>query len=151
MESFGGIDPVTLEALFKKAFRKCKFFPKVSEILEPLRTVKEAAAPEEASEAWQKVLAIRRDHLNSDFPDYLRRAVSALPERVQRAARAAGAFQEFSDLDQLHIWAKKRFIESYLRWEEIEENQFLLPDGELKNALIDLAQTKALPAPKAAR
>jgi len=37
-EAFSGMDPETLESLFKKAFRTCKFFPKISEILEPLQT-----------------------------------------------------------------------------------------------------------------
>jgi hypothetical protein len=145
LEAFGELDPLTLESLFKKALKTCKFFPKVSEILAPLETVKKAALPEEASEAWQRVLAIRREHYNPDFPQYLARAVRALPERVQRAARAAGIFQEVSHPDQLHVWGRKRFIESYLAWEEIEENQFLLPDGEFKDALSALAEAKALP------
>jgi hypothetical protein len=139
------MEPRTLESLFKKAIKTCKFFPKVSEILAPLETVKQAALPEEASEAWQRVLAIRREHYNPDIPQYLARAVRNLPERIQRAARAAGVFQEVSDPDQLHVWRKKRFIESYLAWEEIEENQFLLPDGEFKDALSALAEAKALP------
>jgi len=145
LEAFGGMDAATLEPLFRKAIRSCKFFPKVSEILEPLQAVKKAALPEEASEAWHLVLSIRREHFNPDFPRHLARAVAALPERVQRAARAAGVFQEVSDSDQLHVWGKKRFIESYLAWEEIEENQFLLPDGDLKNLLAGLAAAKALP------
>jgi hypothetical protein len=66
---------------------------------------------------------------------------------VQRAARAAGIFQEVSDLDQLHVWKKKVFLESYMRWDELEENQFLLPDGEIKNLLADLGQAKGLPGP----
>jgi hypothetical protein len=140
------MDPAILESLFRKALNSCKFFPKVSEILEPLQAVKKAALPEEASEAWQKVLSIRREHFNPDLPRYLDRALTGLPERVQRAARAAGVFQEVSDPDQLHIWAKKRFIESYLAWEEIEEGQFLLPEGELKNLLAGFAATKAMPA-----
>jgi type III secretion system FlhB-like substrate exporter len=45
----------------------------------------------------------------------------------------------------LHAWGKKRFIESYLAWEEIEENQLLLPDGDLKNLLAGVAAAKALP------
>jgi hypothetical protein len=145
LEAFGGMGPATLEPLFKKALESCKFFPKISEILEPLRTVKKAALPEEASEAWQKVLGIRREHFNPDFPQNLDCAVAELPERVQRAARAAGVFQEVSDPDQLHVWAKKRFVESYLAWEEIEESQFLLPDGELKRLLSGVAEAKALP------
>lgn len=146
LEAFGGMDPATLEPLFREALKSCKFFPKVSEILAPLETFKQAALPEEASDAWQRVLAIRREHYNPDFPGYLARAVRGLPERVQRAARAAGIFQEVYAPDQLHIWAKKAFLESYLRWDELDEGKFLLPDGELKSALSAIAETKALPA-----
>lgn len=146
LETFGGMDAATLEPLFRKAMRSCKFFPKVCEILEPLQAVKEAALPEEASEAWQLVLSIRREHFNPDFPRHLARAVAALPERIQRAARAAGVFQDFSDIDQLYVWAKKRFIESYLAWEQLEEDKFLLPEGKIKNLLAEVAVTKALPA-----
>jgi hypothetical protein len=42
-------------------------------------------------------------------------------------------------------WARKRFIEAYIRYGELQQEQFLLPDGELKNLLADVAQTKALP------
>ena len=63
LEAFGGMDPATLESLFRKALRSCRFFPKVTEILEPLQAVKEAALPEEASEAWQKVRSIL-DHFS---------------------------------------------------------------------------------------
>lgn len=138
--------PEVLQPLFRKALSTCKFFPTIAEFVGPLQAVKQAALPEEAGDAWQKVLAIRREHFNPDFPRYLTFAISRLPERVQRAARASGIFQEVSGLDQLHVWCKKRFIESYLAWEEIEENRFLLPDGELKNALLGLANTKALPS-----
>lgn len=145
IEAFGGMDPEILESLFKKALKTCRFFPKVSEILAPLETVKQAALPEEASEAWQRVLAIRREHYNPDVPQYLSATLALLSERTQRAARAAGVFREFESTDDLHTWAKKRFIESYLAWDKIEENEFLLPDGDLKNLLAEVAVTKALP------
>ena len=71
---------------------------------------------------------------------------SKLSERVQAACRAAGVFRDFETVEQLHTWAKKRFIESYLAWEMLEQNQFLLPHGQLKNLLSDLAKTKAITA-----
>ena len=151
IDELSGYAVDALEPLFRHVLRTCKFFPTPADILEPLQSVKRAALPEEASEAWQKVLSIRREHFNSDFPEHLARAVAKLPDRVQRAAKAAGVFREVSDPDQLHVWAKKRFIESYLAWEEMKENQLLLPDGELKNALTRVAQTTALPSSKALR
>lgn len=135
----------SLAPLFRKAFATCKYFPTPAEVLEPLQSVKQAALPEEANAAWQKVLAIRREHYNPDLPQYLSRALAKLPERVQRAARAAGVFREHETIEALHVWAKKAFLESYARWNELEESQFLLPDGELKEMLSVMALTKSIP------
>lgn len=75
-----------------------------------------------------------------------------LSDRVRAACRACGVFRDFTSAEfekgELHTWAKKRFVESYLAWETLQQDQFLLPDGELKNLLADFAQAKALPAPR---
>jgi hypothetical protein len=59
-------------------------------------------------------------------------------------------FREFTEAEfengALHTWAKKKFVESFLAWEALERDQYLLPDGEIKNLLADVAQAKALPA-----
>jgi hypothetical protein len=68
-----------------------------------------------------------------------------LSKRVARAARTAGVFREVSDPEQLHVWGKKRFIESYLACESLEQDQCLLPDKGLKNLLSRCAEAKALP------
>ena len=151
LEAFGGMDAAILERLFSQALRECKFFPKVSEILEPMRTVKQSATDDSAERAWQRVLEIRRVYWDPDIPARFDRAVAKLTERVRQAARAAGVFREFTETEYengaLHTWAKKRFIESFNAWEELEQGKFLLPDGELKNLLVDVAATKALPEP----
>src|SRR6266404_4880725 len=56
LEAFGKIDAAILERLFIRAFKVCKFFPKVSEILEPLESAEKNAAPEAAEVAWERVL-----------------------------------------------------------------------------------------------
>src|SRR2546429_55537 len=68
LEAFVKMEPALLEELFSRSLRAGKFFPKVSEILEPLASVKKAAAPEAAEEAWQQVLDIRRVYWNPDIP-----------------------------------------------------------------------------------
>ena len=150
IDELSGYPPEKLAGMFRHVLRTFKAdygrtFPTIADVLEPLQAVKKAALPEEASEAWQRVLTIRREHYNPDLPQYLARAVRGLPERTQRAARAAGVFQEVSDADQLHVWKKKAFLESFMRWDELEESQFLLPDGELKNMLAEVSAAKALP------
>jgi hypothetical protein len=151
LETFGAIDAATLEKLFVRAFRTCKFFPKVSEILEPLQRTKEAATPEAAEIAWSRVLEVRRTRWSPDAPGGFYGGAPQFSERIQSACRAAGVFREFTSEEfengALHTWAKKKFIESFLAWEALEKDQYLLPDGEIKNLLIDAAQAKALPAP----
>lgn len=143
-EQFGGIEPDTLLSLFQRAMRTCKFFPKVSEILEPLVGAEAKAAPEAAEEAWARVLEIRRLHWNPDIPGPFRCALARLSDRVRQAARAAGVFRDFESIDALHTWAKKRFVESFLAYGERELH--LLPEGEIKNLIADIAEAKALPA-----
>jgi len=141
------MDTQTLESLFRKALRTCKFFPKVADILEYVEHAKEAATSEAAEIAWEQVLDIRRTAYNPDMPQYLDRTLSRISERIRRAARAAGVFREHETVEALHVWTKKKFVESFLSWDEDSEALNLLPDGEIKNLLTDWAETKALPAP----
>jgi hypothetical protein len=139
------MDAAILDRLFSRALRRCKFFPKVSEILEPLASAQINAAPEAAEEAWERVLEIRRADWNPDIPGPFRCALARLSDRVRQAARAAGVFRDFESVDALHTWAKKRFVESFVAYGEREQDQFLLPGAELKDLLADVAEKKALP------
>jgi hypothetical protein len=94
LETFGPMDAAILERLFSRALKTCRFFPKVSEILEPLTTAEAKATPEAAEEAWARVLEIRRIHWNPDILGPFNRAVAGLSERVRQAARAAGVFRD---------------------------------------------------------
>src|SRR5882724_9073335 len=96
LEAFRGMEAVILERLFHRALRKCKFFPKVSEILEPLASAEANAAPEAAEEAWRRILEIRRVHWNPEISGPFHRALARLSERVRQSARAAGVFREFT-------------------------------------------------------
>lgn len=147
LEQFGGIEPATLRRLFERAKRTCKFFPKIAEILEPLQGAEKKAAPAAAEEAWERVLDIRRVYWNPDIPGPFDRAVAKLPERIKQAARASGVFRDHESLEALHVWAKKKFVESFVAYGELQQDQFLLPDGEIKDLLAQWAETKALPAP----
>ena len=140
------MQPAILESLFRRALKTCKFFPKVAEILEPLENAEKNAAPEAAEKAWQIVLDIRRCHWNPDMPAPFNRAVAKLSDRVRQATRAAGVFRDFESVEALHTWAKKRFVESFVAYGELEQDKFLLPEGELKNLIGDIAESKALPA-----
>jgi hypothetical protein len=145
LEAFNDIPVATLDRLFNRALRTNKFFPKVAEILEPLVSADKNAAPEAAEEAWSHVLEIRRVYWNTDIPGPVDRAVARLSDRVQQAARAAGVFREVDRAKDLHVWAKKRFVESFIAYGELQQDAFLLPDGEIKDLLSGLSQAKMLP------
>lgn len=147
LEAFGGMDAQTLESLFRKTLKTCRFFPKVAEILEHISKAESNATNEAAEQAWQRVLEIRRVSWNPDIPGPFDRAMAALPERIRQAARASGVFRDVASADDLHVWAKKRFLESFTAYGEREQDAFLLPDGEIKNMLADFSARKALPAP----
>jgi hypothetical protein len=147
-DGFEDLPFAVLEAAFQKTLRECKFWPvKVSDIREHVRRAEGSAASAASERAWQLVLDLRREHWNPDIPGPLDRAVARLSERVRQAARASGVFRDHETVDSLQVWAKKRFAESFISYGELEQDRFLLPDGEIKNLLMQCPQTNALPAP----
>lgn len=149
-DGLGDLPLDVLAAAFQKTLRECAFWPvKVADIRKHVIKARETATVEAAERAWQRVLEIRRVHYNPDIPGPFDRAVSGLSERVRQAARAAGVFRDFTESEfengGLHTWAKKRFVESFHAWGDLEQGKFLLPDCEAKKLLIEFAETKALP------
>ena len=77
-----------------------------------------------------------------------------LPAPVAHAARAAGGFNLIWGCPVTELqWAKKRFIEDYVRIHETRQVEHLLTDGEARSLLRQIAvgsQTtgKALPGPE---
>jgi hypothetical protein len=150
LEAFGAMEPATLERLFRQAITTCKFFPKVSDILAP---IEESPAAQTAAELkWTEVLDFVRVHYSADLPGGIsgNRRIS---ERTMTAIRAAGGVPWIADCpgDAL-VWCKKAFVESYIAWETLERDQYLLPEGSPVKALIsNAAACKALPAPGSKR
>jgi hypothetical protein len=143
---FEDLPYAVLEAAFRKTLRECKYWPiKVSDIREYVSRAEGNAASEAAERAWQLVFDLRRVYWNPDIPGPLDRAVARLSERVRQAARASGVFRDYETVDSLHVSAKKRFVESFIAYGELEQDKFLLPDGEIKKLLAGVAETKALP------
>jgi len=142
------MDARTLERLFSKALRTCKFFPKVSEILQSLDAEKQSATEEAAEQAWEMVLDVRRVYWNPDIPHRFDAALHRLSERVRQAARASGVFGEHESVESLHVWCKQRFLKSFLGYDET--GAFLLLNPELQRLIYGVAQRKALTEPKRA-
>jgi hypothetical protein len=147
-EGFSDLPNSVLEAAFRKTLRTVKYWPvKVADIREHVSNAEENAANVAAEEAWERVLELRRLYWCPDLPGGFSRGMPKLSERVQQAARAAGVFRDFESTEGLHVWAKKRFIESFIVYGEMKQDAFLLPDGEIKRMLTSFAQAKVLPAP----
>lgn len=143
IEQLGAYSIAQLEPLFRLVFARCKFFPTPADVLEPLKAAQGAYTPLEAEHTWLKVL----DYAQSTSPDYASRPVR-IKEQTQAAINAAGGLDWIRDCSSDDLqWAKKRFIETYTAWTALEKNQFLLPDGELKDLLTGPAQ-KLLPGAK---
>jgi hypothetical protein len=148
IEGFGDLSPQVLRAAFQKTLRECAYWPvKVADIRKHVTGAESNAVNVAAEKAWEIVLDIRRRYWNPDIPGPFHRAVARLSERMRQAARAAGVFRDFESVEALHTWAKKRFVESFITYGEFERDGFLLPDGEIKNLLTEIAQAKTLPTP----
>jgi hypothetical protein len=152
-EGFADLSDSVLEAAFRKTLKAAKFWPvKVADVREYVTRAIQNETDDAAERAWQTVLDVRRVHWCPDVPGPFDRALARLTERVRQAARAAGIWRDFTASEYengaLHTWGKKRFIESFNAWGEQEQDKFLLPDGEAKKLLIELAETKALPGTK---
>ncbi len=147
-EGLSDLSPEVLLAAFRKTLRDCVYWPvKVADIRKHVFQAESNATGEAAEKAWQRVLECRSLYWNPDLGGFTR-GMPKLPERVQQAARAAGVWRDFSTVEDLHVWAKKRFVESFIAWGESERDKFLLPDGNIKNLLTQFSNTKALPAPQ---
>ena len=140
-----------IDAAFDKADIQLKFWPAPAEILGLISNAKDNCAEEKAAQKWQEVREYIRLHYHPDL------SVSSGPrisERTRRAINAAGGLPYLSECDKENlVFARKRFIEAYLRWDELQQYEYLLPEGEVKGLLTSIASTMSVErlteAPKA--
>jgi hypothetical protein len=87
----------------------------------------------EAEEGWHRALRCSKEYFGSSrVPD--------LDPVTDRAARAAGglSFIESCSSEEL-VWAKKRFLENYVRLREAGESENLMTNGEARKFIRELA------------
>jgi hypothetical protein len=146
IDELSDIEPEQLERAFRNVMRSHTFnnIPQIGDIRAQIDDATKSATQQATELAWQHVLDLRRRFWNPDMPGGFSRNMPQLSERVQQAARAAGVFRDFESVEALHVWAKKRFVESFIAYSEFEQDEFLLPDGEIKDLLSGFAQTKML-------
>ena len=146
-EGLSDLSADQVEAACMKTLRECTYWPvKIADIRKHITHAEETAEALAAEEAWITALDWRRRYWRFDLPGQRASYAPKLPDRIEQSMRAAGVCVDYEDSDQLHVWAKKRFIEYFLAWTEMEkEGKFLLPQGELREMLTSLGQAKALP------
>lgn len=138
LEAFGRMDAETLERIFKRALKTCKFFPKVADILEPLQAVEQADFEDE----WQSLLDYCREWVH---PDICFSGAPTLPPEIDHAARAAGGVQFLRECAKEELgWRKKAFIEDLQRSRKTGDLAGLLTGGELRKLLKKAAPSVAL-------
>lgn len=120
-------------------------FPVPAQLRACIATAIKNSDEAKAERAWQYALDLRRKYWNPDMASGFSRDMPVLSDRMNQAIRAAGVFRDFETLEGLHVWAKRTFIESYLRYGELEQDKYLLPGGPVKDAIARLAKSKALP------
>ena len=106
LEAFLGMQPRRPRKTFHPRLSDHQVFPKGRRDSRTAREHQASARFLRKRSRVGKVLAIRREHFNEDFPEHCTRALATLPERMQRAARASGIFQEVSDPTRFMCGAK---------------------------------------------
>lgn len=143
-DAFAEIDAVRLKAAFVATMRShvYKTVPTVGDILQHVQHADENALVERATRRCEMVFAYAAN-LSPDYPD---RNPPQFSEREKAGIRAAGGlgFMRDCSLESL-AWAKKRFVEAYIRHVEIEQHQALLP-AEAKKLLAQVAAGISVPA-----
>jgi hypothetical protein len=127
--AFAGLGVEALTGAFNRTLRECKFMPAVADVLSHVESVKASAREELAERKWQQVLEYIRLHYNPDLSS----AGPKISEHTLSAIRAAGGLAYLSECQpEEKQWARKRFIEAYMRWEELQRDYALLPEGDSK-------------------
>jgi hypothetical protein len=159
-EGLEDLSYAALEAAFKKTLQTCRFWPiKVADIRALVDRAQTNATQEEAQQRWNRVLDYMRLCYNPDVPPCSAcllarkcdrhdppRVYPRISERTHRAIDAAGGLAYLSDCDRQEAlpWARKRFIEAYIRYGELRQDEYLLPPGEVRNLIANTAK-KLLP------
>src|SRR6266513_5714688 len=91
----------TLEPLFRRALKSCKFFPTLADVTEPLNAVEQA----DFEDDWQSLLDYCREWVH---PDIHFSGTPSLPPEIDHAARAAGGMHFLRECSTEELgWLKK--------------------------------------------
>lgn len=136
-------DLTRVEATFDKFLRTWRKdygrkFPAPADVLALLDIAEEKQIENDAEDKWHELLHRIEAHYHPDIGW----KGPPLPDRMDHAARAANGIHYLSQCAESDlVWAKKRFVECYLRDEKLEEYAPLLPEmREVAKLLGDMKQ-----------
>lgn len=154
IEELAGYPADKLAGMFRHVLRTWKpeygkTFPTIADVLQPLDATAKKELASRADLEWQKLLDYIRRYYWADGP--WQHKAPKLPEKVRVSCNAAGGFAWLNRCPEKElVWAKKSFVESYIAWEEMKKDQWLLPEGTLRNMLLEKSEAQALlPGPVA--
>lgn len=144
-EGFADVEAGQLHAAFVACLRShtYKTMPTIGDVRQHLQKAEDGAEEQGAAVKFEQVLAyaVRRS------PDIPEKNPPRISERTRRAINAAGGLDYLRDCDRESLqWARKRFIEAYIRYAELHHDEHLLPPGELRDLLAGAAEQRLLPS-----
>jgi len=149
VSALADLDPNALNAACRRAMQVSKFVPTPAGIRSMIKQADADGLQLRAEHAWQHLLNWVREWCHPDLG--IAHRGPALPAAVAHAARAAGGFNFLwgCATDDLQ-WAKKRFIEDFVRVHEARQVEHLLTDAEARDLIRQIAaraEENALPMP----
>jgi hypothetical protein len=125
-----------LDKACRQAMKTCRFRPTVADIRGQLDTKRKALGENEAEEVWQEALEYVNEWCHPDGIAPFGAVRPVLSSRVDHALRAAGGGRYLWGCPtEKCVWAKKAFIEDYIRQEEVLEAEKILGPGEILRRL----------------
>jgi hypothetical protein len=130
-EGFSDIPDDLLERAFILTLRASKFFPTVADVRSQIETKKKVVSEQSAEDAWQEILEYVNEWYHPDGLVTFGTVRPQLSPQADHALRAAGGGRYLwgCPTDQA-VWAKKAFIEDYMRQSEMPEAERMLGAGE---------------------
>ena len=131
------IEPNLLMKACECAAKTCKFFPTPADVRSQIDHCNMRGMQLEAEDAWPCALDWVQRYFHPDIG--VARGAPELPAATQHAIIAAGGMRWIAGCPESELqWAKKRFVEDFMRIHETRQSQNLLTRPEARRILANL-------------
>jgi hypothetical protein len=117
-------------------------FPVPASLLQIIDSAKDNFVKMGAEQAWEDLQLWMQRYYRPDCRD---KKYPLMESMMARSVDAAGGLPHISScpISEL-VWAKKKFIEAYLRMAQLEKDQPLLASGDVMKQIASVAENKSL-------